>query len=188
MGPQTQTTTNVNLARQSGVFMPQHVAITIQQAFQPVDPYDLWVTRYENHRPYSAFSNAIDMILRQVYRHVLLRIPSMYFSRVSRVFRTARISGKDIQDMRGTGELDATPQMVRFRDLWVDFIDQLIKEWKTLNVIAALLLSYVLSPYILRWQRSNRHSSGLFSLYCKSKLRTSLLLERLLSYHWLTRL
>lgn len=186
MGPHTQAT----IARQSGVFMPPHVAVTIQQAFQPVDPYDLWATRYENHRPFAPFFNGVDMIFRQVYRHILLRIPSMYFSRVSRVFRTARISDKDIQDMRGTGELDATPQLVRFRDLWVEFIDQLIKEWKTLNIIAALLLSYVPSSYISisTIAYSHRRYAELFSLYCKLKSRTNLSLERLRSYHWSTHL
>ena len=139
------TAPNANWARQSitGAFIPQHVAIAIQEAFQPVDPYDLWVKRYETDKPYSSIFNGIDMVLRQIYRHILLRIPSMYFSRVSRVFRTARIREGEFQNLQKTGELDETPQMRRFRDLWVDFIDQLIKEWKTLNVISALLLSYV---------------------------------------------
>ncbi|KAL1730273.1 hypothetical protein EV714DRAFT_250502, partial [Schizophyllum commune] len=36
-----------------------------------------------------------------------------------------------------------TPAMRRFRDSWETFIDSLLREWKTQNVISALLLSYI---------------------------------------------
>lgn len=38
-----------------------------------------------------------------------------------------------------------TPAMRRFRDSWESFIDSLLREWKTQNVISALLMSALLS-------------------------------------------
>jgi hypothetical protein len=39
-----------------------------------------------------------------------------------------------------------SPALVRFKNSWEAFIDSLLREWKTLNVVSALLLSYV-HPY-----------------------------------------
>jgi hypothetical protein len=36
-----------------------------------------------------------------------------------------------------------SPALIRFKHSWEAFIDSLLREWKTLNVISALLLSYV---------------------------------------------
>lgn len=36
-----------------------------------------------------------------------------------------------------------SPALVRFKHSWEAFIDSLLREWKTLNVVSALLLSYV---------------------------------------------
>nr|GAT50483.1 tartrate transporter [Mycena chlorophos] len=38
-----------------------------------------------------------------------------------------------------------TPALVRFKHSWEDFVTSLIKEWKTLNVVSALLLSAILT-------------------------------------------
>jgi hypothetical protein len=143
----------------------------------------------------SSFSHfATDVLPRQAYLHALLRIPSLYFSRVARVFEDAEVSRPDIQKMidacstgvfaNGTqtnvnpgGSTGAyafdymtgsvvgsgvvgppmilpypedwrppavSPALVRFKYSWEQFIDSLLKEWKTLNLVSALLLSYVL--------------------------------------------
>lgn len=34
-----------------------------------------------------------------------------------------------------------SPALVRFKNSWEDFIDSLLREWKTLNIVSALLLS-----------------------------------------------
>ena len=34
-----------------------------------------------------------------------------------------------------------SPALVRFKHSWEDFIDSLLREWKTLNVVSALLAS-----------------------------------------------
>jgi len=36
-----------------------------------------------------------------------------------------------------------SPALIRFKHSWEVFIDSLLREWKTLNVVSALLLSYV---------------------------------------------
>ncbi|KAJ7165891.1 hypothetical protein C8R46DRAFT_1096498 [Mycena filopes] len=131
-----------------------------------------------------------DTLPRQVYLHLLLRLPSMYFSRVARIFEDAEVSRPDIERMIDAGirgdslemyspptmsarESVATsiraptpsathiplpfpdewtpavvsPALVRFKHSWEDFIGSLIKEWKTLNVVSALLLSAILTMF-----------------------------------------
>lgn len=36
-----------------------------------------------------------------------------------------------------------SPTLARFKNSWEEFIDSLLREWKTLNVVSALLLSSV---------------------------------------------
>jgi hypothetical protein len=38
---------------------------------------------------------------------------------------------------------NVSPALIRFKHSWEAFIDSLLREWKTLNVVSALLLSYV---------------------------------------------
>ncbi|KAJ7083123.1 hypothetical protein B0H15DRAFT_851429 [Mycena belliarum] len=40
-----------------------------------------------------------------------------------------------------------SPALVRFKHSWEEFIGSLIKEWKTLNVVSALLLSAILTIF-----------------------------------------
>lgn len=158
-----------------------------------------------------------DTLPRQLYLNILLRLPAMYFSRVSRIFEDAEVSRPDIQrmiDANGGGSgfgvpgfnlppipepaghthnttLDShghgtntvhppsamsplaaglgltahvgaapasishvplpcpddwippqvSPALIRFKHSWEAFIDSLLREWKTLNVVSALLLS-----------------------------------------------
>ncbi|KAJ7165582.1 hypothetical protein C8R43DRAFT_832680, partial [Mycena crocata] len=131
-----------------------------------------------------------DTLPRQVYLHLLLRLPSMYFSRVARIFEDAEVSRPDIERMIDAGiggdALDlyspptasvreslaassraptptvthaplpvpeewtpalVSPALVRFKHSWEDLISSLIKEWKTLNVVSALLLSAILTMF-----------------------------------------
>ncbi|KAJ6579566.1 hypothetical protein DFH09DRAFT_1146919 [Mycena vulgaris] len=125
-----------------------------------------------------------DTLPRQIYLHLLLRLPSMYFSRVARIFEDAEVSRPDIERMISAGmggELYTasareslvvsaraptlsvlniplpfpdewtpavvSPALIRFKHSWEDFIGALIKEWKTLNVVSALLLSAILTMF-----------------------------------------
>ncbi len=64
----------------------------------------------------------------------------MYFTRLSRIFRNAKFGGIDIKML----EVNGTSQAITdFEGLWDGFVEILVKEWKTLNIISALLLSYV---------------------------------------------
>ncbi|GAB1528212.1 hypothetical protein RhiTH_011404 [Rhizoctonia solani] len=117
-----------------------------------------------------------DQALRQMYRHFLLRLPSVYFTRVSKVFEEAELSRVEVQKMidaskrarnrrirrgrrqaqsesQASQDLDfwpnerewttpiVSPSLQRFKQSWDEFMDSLQKEWKTLNVVSALLLS-----------------------------------------------
>ena len=91
-------------------------------------------------------------LLIQLYRHLLLRLPSLYFTRVSRIFEEAQVSRPEMERMilgcaRGVdfpndwSPPTVSPALSRFKHNWENFIDQVIKEWKTLNIVSALLLS-----------------------------------------------
>ncbi|KAG6811951.1 hypothetical protein H0H92_005115 [Tricholoma furcatifolium] len=156
-----------------------------------------------------------DTVPRELYLNILLRLPSMYFSRVARIFQDAEVSKPDIQRMIESGggygggnpffgpehiTVESTPNvgrteyppssaspghamaglphtmaagigmtthvgtaatgsqlplplpdewspplvspaLVRFKNSWEAFIDSLLREWKTLNLVSALLLS-----------------------------------------------
>lgn len=154
----------------------------------------------------------LDTLPRLIYLHLLLRIPSMYFSRVARIFEDAEVSKPDIKrmidacgrggshfqhsqtnatvtapnidtginmkmplpnntlsttagaDLRSTSAPNlaaaasvvdlplplpeewslplVSSSLIRFKLSWEAFIDSLMREWKTLNVVSALLLSY----------------------------------------------
>ena len=101
---------------------------------------------------------ALDTLPRQLYLHFLLRLPYMYFSRVTRIFEEADMSMPQIKQ----GILEAAIQLKepvkgiadawklepvesvqysKLENTWQSFIDSLMKEWKTLNIISVLLLS-----------------------------------------------
>ncbi|KIY72501.1 hypothetical protein CYLTODRAFT_417889 [Cylindrobasidium torrendii FP15055 ss-10] len=144
-----------------------------------------------------------DTLPRFVYLYMLLCLPAMYFTRVSRIFQEADVSRPDIQRMidacsrpgynipmsadinrEGTRRAAAppglstgigimghvgsaallsddtpltvaedwtapyvSPALVRFKHSWEAFIDSLLREWKTLNVVSALLLSAIMTMF-----------------------------------------
>jgi hypothetical protein len=110
-----------------------------------------------------------DFVPRQLYLHLLLRIPSLYFSRVTCIFEDAQLSLPDIKRMAranadqwntsenaiwqlSTQTPDQMPlprSLLHFRSSWESFIDSLMREWKTFNIISVLLMSYV-APFTHR--------------------------------------
>ena len=96
---------------------------------------------------------------KQMYLLFLLRLPSLYFSRVSRIFEEADMSLPEIKKMaletasQGlTHEFEiqmafesptVPPVYKRLTLTWESFIDSVMREWKTFNIISVLLLSYV---------------------------------------------
>ncbi|KAF7289059.1 hypothetical protein HMN09_01354100 [Mycena chlorophos] len=129
-----------------------------------------------------------DELPRQLYLHFLLRIPSLYFARVTRIFEEARLSLPDIKrmararadewDEKNTGtsptmlfsnpELTPLPRsLLSFKASWDSFIDALLREWNTLNVISVLLMSAILT--LLQIDAASHpiiRTTALFSLIC----------------------
>jgi hypothetical protein len=88
----------------------------------------------------------------RAYLYVLLGLPGLYFSRVATIFQDANLSTEKMKLMILNSEgakLHPDLFMVRERDpayrrltkSWKHFIDTVIREWKTLNLISVLLLS-----------------------------------------------
>lgn len=131
----------------------------------------------------------LDTLPRQIYLHLLFRLPSLYFSRISRVYEDAQLSKPDLGRMIDTYSssrqlqqrqrivrsspippgahyhpapvlpfpdqwttANVSPALVRFKQSWEAFIDSLLREWKTLNLVSALLHSSV-STYSFVWER-----------------------------------
>ncbi|KAJ7290391.1 hypothetical protein C8J57DRAFT_997864, partial [Mycena rebaudengoi] len=124
-------------------------------------------------------------IPQQVYLHILLRLPMLYFSRVTRLFEDANLSLPDIRRMAvataeqwkdgSPGALLTTwlpddaivsPHLLNFRHSWEGFIDSLLREWKTQNVVSALMLSAILTMLQIDAAASNpiARTSALLSL------------------------
>lgn len=134
----------------------------------------------------------MDTFPRQAYLHILLRLPSFYFSRVARIFEDAEVSKHEVQRMiaacapaqhddarvtdaaaslgmslgaavSGTPTAvpgfragnsvfpfpsdwdppSVSPALSRFKHNWEAFVDALIREWKTLNLVSVLVCTYV---------------------------------------------
>jgi len=100
----------------------------------------------------------LDTLPRQIYLHFLLRLPYMYFSRVTRIFEEAETTMPQIKEgilaaairlkepvknVADAWKLEPVEsvQYSKLRKTWQSFIDSLIREWKTLNIISVLLLS-----------------------------------------------
>ena len=97
--------------------------------------------------------------LKQVYLLLLLRLPSLYFSRVARIFEEADMSLSEIKrmaletaskgltheyEMEMAFESSSVPHAYKsLASTWECFIDSIMREWKTFNIISVLLLSYV---------------------------------------------
>ena len=122
----------------------------------------------------------LDTLPRQIYLHLLLRLPSLYFSRIARVYEDAQLSKPDLDCMVESYSssrqqqqrqrivrsspippgahyhpaatlpfpddwttTNVSPALIRFKQSWEAFVDSLMREWKTLNLVSALLLSSV---------------------------------------------
>ncbi|KAF7289057.1 hypothetical protein HMN09_01353900 [Mycena chlorophos] len=126
--------------------------------------------------------------VEQLYLHCLLRIPLLYTARIFGIFNGARLDLQDISrlaqargdewDEKTTGtspptlfsksELTPLPgSLLNFKASWNNFVDSLLHEWKTLNLISALLLSAILT--LLQIEAASHpiiHTTALFSLIC----------------------
>ncbi|KAG8992089.1 hypothetical protein FRB94_012015 [Tulasnella sp. JGI-2019a] len=98
---------------------------------------------------------------RQLYRHLLLRLPNLYHLRVWRIMSEA-LSHPELDDLMerqqfGTNfrisvvrmPLVMPPDLVAFKNEWEGFINYLLEEWKTVNIVSALLLSAILTMFAI---------------------------------------
>ncbi|KAF5313561.1 hypothetical protein D9611_010191 [Ephemerocybe angulata] len=142
----------------------------------------------------------LDVVPRQVYLHLLLRFPALYFSRVTRIFQDANLGMGEIKRMAleaVESDLDvergpctssepsinrmlvyqgffpqehtgAPHSYINLRNSWQGFIDSLMREWKTLNIISVLLLSAILTILQIEAAAANplTRFSALLSLVC----------------------
>ena len=97
----------------------------------------------------------LDTLPRQVYLNLMLRLPQLYFAHVIRIFEDAEMSMPEIKKMAlGANNYlkdptisktlqsgFASPRYDNLSASWKAFIDSLMREWKTMNVISVLLLS-----------------------------------------------
>lgn len=114
--------------------------------------------------------------ISRLYLYFLLGVPGLYFTRVATVFEDANIHGHALEQMvlnnasaRRYPELVVSydhPAFKRLNKSWTQFIDTLIKEWKTFNIISVLLLSAIVA--ILQIEPAFNdpivHYAALFSL------------------------
>ncbi|KAH7099328.1 hypothetical protein BKA62DRAFT_314628 [Auriculariales sp. MPI-PUGE-AT-0066] len=166
----------------------QQTGTTARQPFIPLNPFEarptiLRVSDSEIRRRRERWRHIAAHAVRLVYLHFLLRLPSLYFSRVCRVFEDANVSQPDIERLQAVAILhdhdleaqgatatashaslprfpssprewselierrEVSNELVRFKGSWEDFVDGLMREWKTLNVVSALLLSAIVSIF-----------------------------------------
>jgi len=106
-----------------------------------------------------------DSLFSQIYMQLLLRLPSHYFDRVDRLSRDANMALKEILDLAVESNMkcgddfqtqildlgqhssstivdpDSLPPAYRQLTVrWSCFIDDLLEEWRTLNIVSALLV------------------------------------------------
>ncbi|KAF8159937.1 hypothetical protein B0H34DRAFT_674211 [Crassisporium funariophilum] len=123
-------------------------------------------------------------IPKHVYLHMLLRLPSLYFSRVARIFEEADLTLPEIKKMAletaSHGKRDeydiqmafegpaVPPAYERLKTTWESFIDSVMREWKTFNIISVLLLSAILTILQIETAASDpvTRYTALFSLIC----------------------
>jgi hypothetical protein len=95
-----------------------------------------------------------DTLPSQIYLYFLLRLPAFYFSRVALIFNEADMTMSEIKGMAVATLLPMTgPTAIhdwdhtisalnsKLKTTWEAFIDSLLREWKTLNIVSVLLLS-----------------------------------------------
>ena len=121
-------------------------------------PVGLWDSSETVHLMTYVAAFAFDTLPRQLYLHFLLRLPYMYFSRVTRIFEEAEMSmpqikqgildaaiqlKEPVKDVADAWQLEPveSAQYSKLQNTWQSFIDSLMREWKTLNIISVLLLS-----------------------------------------------
>ncbi|TFK67811.1 hypothetical protein BDN72DRAFT_74695 [Pluteus cervinus] len=98
-----------------------------------------------------------------LYRLLLLNLPEVYYYRVLRVYEESQPLDPDLSIRTSYSEPE-----VSFSEAWRGFVKALMKEWKTLNLVSALLLSAIFSMFQLPSISADplTQSVALLSLIC----------------------
>jgi hypothetical protein len=106
-------------------------------------------------------SIVFDKVPRQLYLNALLHLPALYYSRVSRILDDAESAVSEVRKLYTPGpkhtimrefveeekrkeeEERSQREVAHFKSTWELFVDSIMREWKTLNIVSVLLLSYV---------------------------------------------
>ena len=115
------------------------------------------VEHHPHHLTTYIFACLLDTLPRQIYLYLMLRLPHLYFTHVIRIFEDAEMSMPEIKKMALEANnylKDPTiskalhlesgfgsPRYYNLSKSWEAFVDSLIREWKTMNIISVLLLS-----------------------------------------------
>ncbi|KAG6811190.1 hypothetical protein H0H92_008630, partial [Tricholoma furcatifolium] len=98
-------------------------------------------------------TQSLPVLPQETYHTVLLRLPSFYYDRVATMFKDLNVNMLELEGLALQGMVpvplkeleEKNPACANLKVTWEDFIDSLLREWKTLNIISALLLSAILT-------------------------------------------
>ena len=121
--------------------------------------------------------------LSVIYLLFLLQLPSLYSSRVDRIFEEVDLTLPEIEGMvlelasqglkRSQIKKDSESSLVdkRLASTWRSFIDSVTREWKIFNIISVLLSRYVNSFSSYTHSKSDLFIIAPFWLSCKLKVQ-----------------
>ena len=135
------------------------IEVLVRSSFQTTHPGDLEAqTRTSPRQERKGWGQVLLTLICQACLWFQMRLPLIYFLRVSRIIKKSGISmadysqlkqsstDQDMLDICKTLSVIALPNiqhahsMRRFRKKWKEFVEQCVKEWKNLNIVSALLL------------------------------------------------
>ncbi|PPQ90047.1 hypothetical protein CVT25_006340 [Psilocybe cyanescens] len=118
---------------------------------------------FSNYKTPSAWNLTMNILLdsipRQIYLHLLLRLPAVYFSRVSAIFEESGLTLPEIKQMaiettfekkgiHHVSQYESSTVPIRYErvsESWNSFVDSLLRDWNTYNIVSALILSAILT-------------------------------------------
>jgi hypothetical protein len=151
------------------IFLP--VIIPYKLIRKCLGPRDAYHQIPSSSKPgkFDAALRYVGHVPKSLYQHfLLLRLPNLYFSRVARIFEEADLSLNELKTMAlesaeknlsnkngkgnhnhvwqweyGTARGCLPPAYDSLRATWDEFVGNLLREWKTFNLISVLLLRYM---------------------------------------------
>ncbi|KXN83078.1 hypothetical protein AN958_01896 [Leucoagaricus sp. SymC.cos] len=99
------------------------------------------------HRVTAAFPFLFDTLPRYTYHYILLQIPALYSTRVTRIVEAAKPALTETKKVY-KHEPGLSPDrtiITECKSSWTSFLGSLMAEWQTLNIVSTLLLSALLT-------------------------------------------